>query len=103
MKSNLTSRNHKKIYSVCVHPWSLGNHLEPNGTTAFPDTITDLHCFDENIHDMDYYRPCEKAVREIDVSVFFLNLQLNFLTLLGIKPIIYVQKNQTLIAISYPS
>ena len=45
--------------------------LEPNGTTAFPDTITDLHCFDENIHDMDYYRPCEKAVREIDVSVFF--------------------------------
>ena len=52
---------------------------------------------------MDYYRPCEKAVREIDVSVFFLKLQLNFLTLLGIKPIIYVQKNQTLIAISYPS
>ena len=52
---------------------------------------------------MDYYRPCEKAVREIDVSMFFKPAVEIFLTLLGIKPIIYVQKNQTLIAISYPS
>ena len=44
--------------------------MEPNGTSAFPDTVTDLHCFDENIHDLDYYRPCEKKVREIEVSIF---------------------------------
>ena len=49
----------------------------------FTFTVTDLHCFDENIHDMDYYRPCEKAVREIDVSVFFDTYSWIFLTLLG--------------------
>ena len=61
----------KRLYfSVCVLPWDIGNKLEPNGTSAFPDTVTDLHCFDENIHDLDYYRPCEKKVREIEVSIF---------------------------------
>ena len=42
--------------------------MTPNGTSAFPDTITDLHCFDENIHELDYYRPCEKAVRDIEIK-----------------------------------
>ena len=52
---------------LCVLPWSDGNYLEPNGTFAFPETITDLHCFDEILHDVEYYRPCEKKIHELEV------------------------------------
>ena len=55
---------------VCVLPWKEENHLTPNGTSAFTETITDLHCFNDTIHDKDYYRPCEKAVRDLQVSPF---------------------------------
>jgi hypothetical protein len=41
---------------VCVNPWTIGDHLNPNGTTAYQAAITDLTCFDREIHDVDYFR-----------------------------------------------
>ena len=52
---------------VCVLPWTDENHLEPNGTVAFPETITDLHCFNETLHSKDYYRPCEQLIHNLEV------------------------------------
>ena len=54
---------------VCVLPWQeVGDHLTPNGTSAFPETITDLSCFDQTIHSQDYYRPCQKVVRNLELK-----------------------------------
>ena len=54
---------------VCVLAWQeVGDHLTPNGTSAFPATITDLACFDESIHSPDYYRPCQKVIRDLDLK-----------------------------------
>lgn len=55
---------------VCVNPWSEPDHLGPNGTTAYQSTISDLHCYDEKLHTVDYYRPCEKVVFDIEVIQF---------------------------------
>lgn len=55
---------------VCVQPWSEENHLRPNGTSAFPETITDLRCFNETLHDKGYFRPCEKTVKDLEVKYF---------------------------------
>ena len=71
---------------VCVQPWQeVGDHLTPNGTSAFPSTITDLHCFNESIHTKEYYRPCEKVVRDLEV------IEYRFVRLFSFKNAIYPQ------------
>ncbi len=58
---------------TCVEKWSEGDHLKPNGTTSFIESIANLHCFDPTIHEYGYYRPCELAIEQLKVLIFKLS------------------------------
>ncbi len=52
---------------VCVNKWE-NDHLTSNGSTSFISSVSDLICFDPDIHDSNYYRPCEKVVKLLQVG-----------------------------------
>ncbi len=42
--------------------------LQLNSTRAYITSVDNLDCFDEDVHEMEYYRPCEKAMQAIKAT-----------------------------------